>query len=180
MASTAGDSVFRDALACEGQGKVAEAKRLYERLIAEQPDHAPARVNLGTILYTRRDFMGARLQYEAAARRSPRYALAHYDLANTLEELGDNEGAVEGYKTAARLGYADAHYNLARLFEKIREPRKAMLHWLAYTKVDSSGQWYDIAKQSFKALLAADRLKIVRSNTSPRRTKRRAGLAAAS
>ena len=48
-------------------------------------------------------------------RADPRYALAHFDLGNVLDETGRIREAMQTYKTALQLAptYADAHYNLA-------------------------------------------------------------------
>ena len=70
---------------------------------------------------------------------------------------------LQTYKTALQLAptYADAHYNLALAYEKVREPRKALKHWQAYTKLDTSGPWSVHARSQIKRILQADGLKIV-------------------
>ncbi len=71
--------------------------------------------------------------------------------------------AIQTYKTALQLAptYADAHYNLALAFEKIREPRKALKHWQAYVKLDTTGPWAVHARSQIKRILQADGLKLV-------------------
>jgi tetratricopeptide (TPR) repeat protein len=171
-----GDALFQEALACERQGKPAKALRLYEKLVAEHPSHATGCVNLGTILYNRRDFLGARRHYELAIRHLPDYAMAHYNLANALEELGDYDGAVKSYEAGARLGFADAHYNLARLLEKIHQPRKALRHWRAYNRLDFGSEWREHAAGRIKDITDRDALKVATLTPKPKRTWRRAAL----
>ena len=81
----------------------------------------------------------AEKHYRQAIEADPRYALAYFDLGNVLDETGRVHEAVPTYKTALQLAptYADAHYNLALAFEKLREPRKALKHWQAYTRLDT-------------------------------------------
>ena len=90
----------------------------------------------GRISRSRRSITARRIEAD------PRYALAYFDLGNVLDETGRVQEAIQTYKTALQLAptYADAHYNLALAYEKIREPRKALKHWQAYVKLDTSGR----------------------------------------
>jgi len=71
--------------------------------------------------------------------------------------------AIQAYKTALQLAptYADAHYNVALAFEKMKEPRKALRHWRAYVKLDTSGPWAVHARNQIKRIIQADGLKLV-------------------
>src|SRR5579872_5562786 len=117
-----------------------EAIAAYHKVLEIDPMHAAAHINLGTLYYNRQDFGRAEIHYRHAIEADPRYALAHFDLGNVLDETGRIHEAVATYKTALQLAptYADAHYNLALAYEKCREPRKALKHWQAYTKLDTS------------------------------------------
>ena len=122
------------------------------------PTHAAAHINLGTLYYNRQDFALAEKHYRQAIEADPRYALAYFDLGNVLDETGRVQEAIQTYKTALQLAptYADAHYNLALAFEKIREPRKALKHWQAYVKLDTTGPWSVHARNQIKRILQAD------------------------
>ena len=76
----------------------------------------------------RRLFIVARLKLTRS------YALAFFDLGNSLDELQRLDEAVEAYRTAIRLvpKYADAHYNLALAYERVGEHRRALPHWMTY------------------------------------------------
>jgi tetratricopeptide (TPR) repeat protein len=130
--------------------------------------HAPAQINLGTIFYNRGDFAQAETYYRQAIESDPRYALAYFDLGNVLDETGRLTEAIKCYQTAIMLAptYADAHYNVALAFEKLKNPRKALSHWQAYLKLDSSGPWYNHAFQQTKKILREERLKIVHRRTN--------------
>ena len=140
-----------------------EAVLAYYRVLEIDPTHAPAHINLGTIFYNQRDFKQAEAHYRAAIEADPRYALAHFDLGNVLDETGRAAEAVEAYKTAILLAptYADAHYNLALAYERIRQPRKALLHWRTYLKLDSQGPWATHARHQIQKILRGDVLKVV-------------------
>ncbi|MFB3815648.1 MAG: tetratricopeptide repeat protein [Terriglobales bacterium] len=147
----------------EDPGAQPEAIECYRKVLALEPAHAAAHINLGTIFYNRREFGLAEKHYCAAVAIDPRYALAHFDLGNVLDETGRIGAAIDAYKTALSLAptYADAHYNLALAYEKVREPRKALSHWRAYLKLDTSGPWSLHARNQIRKILAADPLKLV-------------------
>lgn len=137
----------------------------YQKVLELEPMHAAANINLGTLYYNRQDFTLAERHYRQAIEADPRYALAYFDLGNVLDETGRVEEAISTYKTALVLAptYADAHYNLALAYEKLREPRKALKHWQAYVKLDTSGPWSTHARSQIKRILQADGLRLVHS-----------------
>jgi tetratricopeptide (TPR) repeat protein len=147
----------------EDPGTQTEALSAYQKVLEFQPDHAAAHINLGTLHYNRQDFALAEKHYRAALQSDPRYALAYFDLGNVLDETGRVQEAIQTYKMAIQLAptYADAHYNLALAYEKIREPRKALKHWQAYIKLDTSGPWSVHARNQIQRILQADTLKLV-------------------
>ena len=85
-----------------------------------------------------------------------------------MDETGRVPEAIKTYETALMLAptYADAHYNLALAYEKIREPRKALRHWKAYVRLDSSGPWSLHARNQVRTILENDGLKVVFRKTS--------------
>lgn len=137
----------------------------YQKVLELEPMHAAANINLGTLYYNRQDFALAERHYRQAIEADPRYALAYFDLGNVLDETGRVQEAIQTYKSALVLAptYADAHYNLALAYEKLREPRKALKHWQAYVKLDTSGPWSAHARSQIKRILQADGLRLVHS-----------------
>lgn len=140
-----------------------QAMITYEAVLALEPEHAAAHINLGTLYYNRQDFVQSEKHYRAAIAVDPRYALAHFDLGNVLDETGRIGQAIQCYQTALQLAptYADAHYNIALAYEKISEPRRALKHWRAYVKLDAAGPWSTHARAQIKRILQMDRLKLV-------------------
>ena len=141
----------------------AQAITAYQRVLELDPEHAAAHINLGTLHYNRQDYTLSEKHYRAAIEIDPRYALAYFDLGNVLDETGRVAEAIQAYNTALQLAptYGDAHYNVALAYEKVREPRKALKHWRAYVKLDTSGPWAVHARNQIQRILQADGLKLV-------------------
>jgi tetratricopeptide (TPR) repeat protein len=140
-----------------------EAINIYLKVLEMDPTHAAAHINLGTLYYNRQEYKLAEKHYRSAIQIDPRYALAYFDLGNVLDETGRVDEAISTYKTAIQLAptYADAHYNIALAYEKMREPRKALQHWRAYVKLDTTGPWTVHAKHQIQRIMQGDGLKLV-------------------
>jgi tetratricopeptide (TPR) repeat protein len=145
-----------------------QAIAAYQRVLELDPEHAAAHINLGTLHYNRQDYTLSEKHYRAAIEIDPRYALAYFDLGNVLDETGRVTEAIQAYNTALQLAptYGDAHYNVALAYEKVREPRKALRHWRAYVKLDTSGPWAVHARNQIQRIMQADGLKLVYKQSS--------------
>lgn len=147
----------------ENAGTMEQAMQIYRAILEVKPNHAPTCINLGTILYNKRDFRSAEQMYRRATEADANYALAFFDLGNVLDELQQLGEAIEAYLKAVALvpQYADAHYNLALAYERQEERRKALRHWMAYIRLDPSSPWSIHAKAQAKKILALEKLTIV-------------------
>ncbi len=147
----------------EDPQKLAEAIETYQAILRIRPTHAPALINLGTIHYNARSFQLAEELYRAATVADPEYALAFFDLGNVLDEIKRLPEAIEAYRKAVDLvpGYADAHYNLALALERQGHRRRALRHWLAYSRLDPVGPWSAHAKAQARKILKLEKLSIV-------------------
>lgn len=163
VAETAAEYFARGVALEEDSRSQAEAIAAYQKVLELDPGHAAAHINLGTLYYNRQDHGLAEWHYRKAVESDPRYALAYFDLGNVLDETGRVEEAIKSYKTALLLAptYADAHYNLALAYEKMRQFRNALVHWRAYTRLDTSGPWATHAKNQIRRILQNDQLKVV-------------------
>ena len=168
------EELFLEGVRCEEQGRFAEASALYEETLA-MGEHAPAAINLGTIVYNQRQFHHAEELYRRATVANPDYALAFFDLGNALDELQRLPEAVEAYRAAIRLapGYADAHYNLALAYERSGERRRALRHWSAYAKLDPVGPWANHARLQARRILDHEGLAIAWRNSRAALTPQR-------
>ena len=153
----------------EDPSRLPEAILAYEAILHLRPSHAPALINLGTIHYNARAFGLAERLYRRATEADPDYALAFFDLGNVLDEMKRLAEATEAYQRAVELvpHYADAHYNLALAYERQGHRRRALRHWLAYTRLDPSGPWSTHARGQVRKILKHEKLSIVSRHGRP-------------
>jgi tetratricopeptide (TPR) repeat protein len=147
----------------ENAATIHQAADIYEAILAVQPSHAPALINLGTISYNMRQFVQAEGLYRRATLADPEYALAFFDLGNVLDEMQLLEEATTAYQKAVALvpQYADAHYNLALAYERQGHKRRALRHWLTYVRLDPVGPWASHARDQARKILKSEKLSIV-------------------
>jgi tetratricopeptide (TPR) repeat protein len=147
----------------EKAATVPQAATLYEAILALEPSHAPALINLGTIYYNMRQFDLAERLYRRATIADPAYALAFFDLGNVLDEMQHLDEATAAYQKAVALvpQYADAHYNLALAYERQGQKRRALRHWLTYVRLDPVGPWANHARDQARKILKSEKLSIV-------------------
>jgi tetratricopeptide (TPR) repeat protein len=147
----------------ESPATIPQAMKIYQAIIAMQPEYAPALINLGTIHYNLSQYQQAEQNYRKATVADPEYALAFYDLGNVLDEMQRLPEATEAFQKAVALNpqYADAHYNLARSYERQGQRRRALRHWLKYVKLDTTGPSSQYAKERARNILSTEKLSIV-------------------
>lgn len=162
-AETAADWFAKAIALEEDPASQREAIEAYTKTLELDPSHAAGHINLGTLYYNRQDYAKAEEHYRQAVDADPRYALAYFDLGNVLDETGRLQEAIQAYKQAIQLAptYADAHYNLALAYEKLKYPRKALAHWRAYVRLDTSGPWAVHARNQIRKTLSDEGLKVV-------------------
>lgn len=147
----------------ESATTIRSAAEIYEAILAVQPEHAPALINLGTIHYNMREYVEAERLYRRATLADSSYALAFFDLGNVLDEMQQLDQAAAAYEKAVALvpQYADAHYNLALAYERQGHRRRALRHWLMYVRLDPSGPWSSHARDQARKILNTEKLSIV-------------------
>ncbi len=156
------EGMFLAAVEAEECGNRRRALKLYEQILALEPAHAAACINLGTLHFHLRDFVRSERFYRRAIEADPAYALAYFDLGNVLDEVERLDESIAAYRKAVTLApsYADAHYNLALAYERTGQYRPALRHWQAYVKIDQSGPWADHARGQIRKLLSREPLAI--------------------
>jgi tetratricopeptide (TPR) repeat protein len=147
----------------ENPATIPHAMKIYRAILAMQPEHAPALINLGTIHYNLSQYEQAEQHYRRATVADPEYALAFFDLGNVLDEMQRLTEATEAFQKAVALypRYADAHYNLARSYERQGHRRRALLHWLTYVRLDPTSPWAKHAREQARKILSTEPLSIV-------------------
>jgi len=98
-----------------GLDRSAEARDVYLRIVARDPDHFRALNDFGTFLMQAGFRAAARTAYERALGVDPRSALAHANLANVLFAETDYAGACRHYEAALAIDpqLAEAHQGLS-------------------------------------------------------------------
>jgi tetratricopeptide (TPR) repeat protein len=114
------------------------AEAAYRRVLALDPDHADAYLNLGALLCEARRCREAVALYDEALRRKPGEALLHFNRAVALEDQGRPMEAIAAYNASLQLqpDLADAHYNAARLHEQLGDAKNAVRHFSAYRRLE--------------------------------------------
>ena len=114
------------------------AEAAYRRVLALDPDHADAYLNLGALLCEAKRCREAVALYDEALRRRPGEALLHFNRAVALEDQGRPLEALAAYNASLLLqpDLADAHYNAARLHEQLGDAKNAVRHFSAYRRLE--------------------------------------------
>lgn len=118
-------------LACELEvTEPDQAQKAYERVLAADPQHADAHVNLGRLLHEQKAPAAAEKHYRAALVADPSHETAAFNLGVALEDLGRYTDAIDAYHRAIELdpGNADAHYNIAGIYERRGDKAAALRH----------------------------------------------------
>jgi tetratricopeptide (TPR) repeat protein len=110
------------------------AEASYRQVLARDPGHPDANVNLGRLVHERGDLAAAEAHYKRALVRRPEDPIATFNLGVALEDQGHVAEALDTYARAVALNpeNADAHYNAARLYEKGGDYGAALRHLRAY------------------------------------------------
>ena len=132
-----------DAAAIFSRGEALEAsdpsaaEAAYRKVLALDPGHADAYLNLGAMLCESRRCAEAVSLYDEALRRRPDEPLLHFNRAVALEDQGRRDDALASYHASLRLApdLADAHYNVARLHEQLGDAKQAVRHFSAYRRL---------------------------------------------
>ncbi len=108
-------------MAARQAGRLAEARRLYEQLLALEPVHLQARRELGSLLTQMGHFESARDHLRESNRLEPHSAEILNNLGGVLEQMDQLEEAISCYRQAAVLSPAEAipHFNAGDLLRKL-------------------------------------------------------------
>lgn len=116
----------------------AAAIRAYEAIIAEDPSHLDARVNLGRLLHEGGRYDRAERVYRDALEVCGDDAILYFNLAVLLDERSRVRESMQAYEAALRVdpSMADTHYNLALLYKKIGRAKDALRHMAEYRRLN--------------------------------------------
>mgnify|MGYP002629214676 CR=1 len=107
-----------------------EAKDLFLRCIAENPQDAESLYHLGRVHANIGQMEAARSFCEQAIEINPLKAEVYYTLGLIHQELGDNKGAMERLKRSLFLepDFALAHVSMAMLYGQLKQKEKSDRH----------------------------------------------------
>jgi len=136
-----------------GEGKTAEAIRMFREVLLDSPNDARVYYNLGNLYYQAGQQRRALIEYKSSIECDPRYVMAYNNLGVVQESLGYVDEARENYIRAIALGgYEQAHYNLAVLYEKLGETELAIKEYETFAKLQPDSPQSETAKQQLKKL----------------------------
>ncbi len=84
-------------------GDLDAAQTAFVKVIADYPENADARFNLGNVLFNKGQYQAAADSYREANRLNPNLPHAHYNLGMALLRLKDPDAAQVEFKEATRL-----------------------------------------------------------------------------
>ena len=128
-------------------GQLSEAEQLYRQVLAQQPEHADAQMNLGNVLKDEGQLDEAIAVYRLAIALRPDHAESHSNLGNALRNNGQLDEAVDAYRRAIALkpDLPEIHNNLGialkkkgRLEEAVAAYRQAIALRPTYAKAHSN------------------------------------------
>jgi tetratricopeptide (TPR) repeat protein len=129
--ASSAEDLFQAALESEQIGSADDAEAAYRAVIAADPAHVAARINLGRLRHVARALDEAEQLYRQALELDPGHPTARFNLGVVLEDRGANDEAIEAYREAVRLDprVADVHFNLARLYQQAGDQQAALRHF---------------------------------------------------
>ena len=130
------DDLYQIACTLEETDPV-HATHTYRQVLALDPSHADAHVNLGRLLHEAGELVEAEAHYRLTLQARPEDPTAVFNLAVAIEDQGRYDEALLQYERAVEIDgkNPDAHFNAARLYEKIGKYTAAIRHLRAYREL---------------------------------------------
>jgi len=121
-------TILNSALAHHQAGRLADAKGLYEKILAVQPKQPDALHFLGLLACQVRQYDAGLALIAQSIALSPT-AIYYNNFGNMLCECGRLDEAIENYRQAVTLkpDYPEAHNNLGNALREARQPQASML-----------------------------------------------------
>ncbi len=119
---------FAQALALHQSGRLADAEKIYQRVLKTTPDHFDSLHLLGVIFHQRGKHAQAVRQIDLALKRSPQNSFALNNRGIALGELKRFDEALASFDRAiaARPDYADAHSNRGNVLKALKRFEEAL------------------------------------------------------
>lgn len=146
------DALFEQAQAAEQAHDVAQAEKLYRRVMKIDPEDPAAAFNLGNLLRSADRKVAAEKAYRAAIKADRGFVEAFYNLADLIDDQGRTKEAVAVLRQALEVdpAHADSLFNLALFLQRLEDHRAAADYWRRYLALDSSSPWAVRARRALK------------------------------
>ena len=151
-------------VALQEAGRLAEAIKVYQKVIVTKPDDSKTYNNLGTALRDLSDFEGALTSYMKAISIDPIFEEAHLNLGLAYREVGQLENSRDSLKTAVKLNdmFVEAHYQLGNTYTRLRQPDSALKYY--ETALERRPDYVDVYNAVGRLLLGLGRLDDAKTN----------------
>lgn len=132
--ASSADDLFQAALESEQIGANEDAETAYRNVLAADPSHVAARINLGRLRHVAKALDDAERLYREALAIDPQHPTARFNLGVVLEDRGATTEAIDAYLEAVRIDprVADVHFNLARLYQQAGNQQAALRHFARF------------------------------------------------
>ncbi len=143
------DVLFSQAIQHEKSGEYDEAVRCYNAYLKLDKECPEVHFNLGNVYLKLGDYELASQQYEQTLDFDSEFVEAWYNLGYVYDEMNEPQRAIDAFQRAISVEtqYTDALFNLAKTMEKVGRSREAREHWVAFLKLESSGNDANYARQ---------------------------------
>lgn len=124
--------VMHYANAISATGQYEQARRLYEKVLALNPENATARYNLGIVYKLLGDYERAVEEWRRVVRLEPGHPNVHVNIGNYHFSRGELDRALLEFKAEVHRNPRNplGHFNLGNYWRKVGNPGKAEKHWL--------------------------------------------------
>ena len=132
--------MFQQGLDLHQQGRLSEARSLYEAVLKKQPKHFDALHMLGVLCFQSGQLDRAATLIKKAIALVPDFAQAHNNLGNVLQDQRLFDAALVSYNKALALdpGFAEAHNNRGDLLQVLGRWDAALASYDRAIELDSS------------------------------------------
>ena len=137
------NEAFKLALKLHTQGKLDEAKKIYEKILVAKPDHFLSLSNIGIIYSQLEEFDKAIETFNNTIKVNPKFAEAHNNLGIVFYELNDLEKALKSFEEAIKIksNFSDAFNNIGNVYQKKNYINKAIENYeIAILKNEGSNK----------------------------------------
>ena len=120
----------------------------YRRVLAVNPTHVEALINLGMLSYEQGELENASACFLRAVTGEPETPSPISTWAAcSMNSATRSRAPPSAHRRSHRPDYADAHYNLAFVCDKLGSAFEARQHWQHYIRLDPTSPWCDYARQ---------------------------------